>query len=227
MVMATIKKEHQKHIFLEALLLATFIFLIGILLGLMLESSREKDISNLYLKSEINILDVQTQTKLLESENFNCEMAIRKNIEFGDRIYQNAKLLEKYEASNKLTDILREQQRRYSMLRILFWVNNIKIKERCDNAPHTIVYLYSYTPKTLTEKNEQRFISEYLFGLKQEYGNSILLIPIAKDLKLNSLDLLTKDYNITDYGVILDEKKVIRDISGLQKIKKILNNSKN
>lgn len=218
------KKEHQNHVFLEALILAIFIFLIGILLGFLIESSRVEKISDLYLKSETNLLDIQVQTKLLDSKDIDCEFSIEKNIEFGNKIYNEAKLLSKYEAVSKLTNSLKEQHRRYDMLRVLFWINSIKLKETCKEAPSTVVYLYNFEPTSLNEKSQQKVISNYLMNVKEKYGNDFMLIPIARDLDLVSLEILTREIKQEGPVIIINEEFLIDNIHNLNKITDYLEN---
>ena len=218
--------ETHKHIFLEALLLAVFLFSLGLMLGFFVESSRINNIADQYLNSEVNVLDAQIQNELIKENNLNCELVIEKNIEFGNKIYEDAKLLEKYEESNKLTNGLGEQQRRYSILRTLFWLNSIEIADKCRNSFHTVVYLYDYKTTDLVLEAEQKFYSQYLLDLKQEYGDKMMLIPIAKNLGISSLDLLLSKYKLNTTSIIVDEELVVDSVEDMKKIKEALDNNK-
>ena len=72
--------KSQKNVFWEALVIALFIFGIGILIGIFIENSRAGEISEMYLESELNLLDIKIQTEILGLSNLNCEEAIIKNI---------------------------------------------------------------------------------------------------------------------------------------------------
>ncbi|MFZ5955372.1 MAG: hypothetical protein ACOYT4_03020 [Nanoarchaeota archaeon] len=209
---------NNKHIFWEALLITLFIFGLGILLGIYIENGRASDISEIYLQSEINLLDIRVQTEILNLNNINCAQIIQKNIEFGDEIYKDAEILGRYEGAGKLTDVLLEHHRRYDALRALFWVNSIRIKEKCNDQFHTVVYLYDYNPKTSEEKTKQYVFSKFLYDLKQEQGNNIVLIPIARNLNLTSVDLLANTYNIKETSIIVDENLTITRLEDLEKI---------
>jgi len=215
--------KNNKNVFWEALIITLFIFGIGILLGVFLENNRTEKISEMYLKSEINLLDIKVQTEILNIIDLDCEQAISKNIEFGDKIYQDAKQLEKYETASRITDSLVQQHRRYDLLRTLFWVNSMKIKQKCPNAFHTVVYLYDYEPEKIEEKSKQQIISNFLSELKQEKANTILLIPIAKNMNLASLDILTEKFNINQTSIIVNEDLVITELEDLYKIKQEIN----
>ncbi len=216
-------KEHQNHVFLEALVLAVVLFGLGIMLGFFIESNRTDKIANQYLASEINMLDAQIQTELIRQNGLDCGLVISKNIEFGNKIYEDAKLLEKYEASAKLSQSLRDQQKRYSVLRTLFWMNSIEIKDKCEESFHTVVYLYDYTSGDLVLESKQKFYSKYLLDLKAKYGDKIMLIPIARNMDLSSLDLMVSKYNLTTTSIIVDEKLVVDSVENLHKIDSQLN----
>lgn len=200
----------QKHAFWEALVIAIFVFGLGVLLGVFIEHSRQSTISEAYLQSEIDLLDIKIQTEALSIDNLNCNEAIQKNIEFADKVYEDAKLLKKYEGASRITDSLLSQHKRYDLLRTLLWLNSIKIKQRCGSENfNTVVYLYDYEPENIELSSKQEIFSRFLQELKNQKGSQIVLIPIAKNLGINSLDLLTDNIKITDTSVIVDEGKLI------------------
>tara|TARA_Y100000310_G_scaffold162731_1_gene162670 strand:+ start:1487 stop:2158 length:672 start_codon:yes stop_codon:yes gene_type:complete len=216
--------KSQKNVFWEAAIIAIFIFGLGILSGLYIENSRTEKISNLYLQSEINLLDIEIQSRLLDLENTDCNEAINKNIEFGDQIFTDAKVLQKYEDASRMSASLEAQHRRYDLLRTLFWVNSIKIKQRCNASFHTLVYLYNYGAEDIEEVSEQGIFSRFLTQLKDEKGNKVILIPIAKNMDLSSLEILLSNYELGRTSIILDENLVVSNLSDLEQIKQALEN---
>ena len=174
----------QKNIFWEAAVITLFIFGLGILLGIFIENSRGDKISDLYLISEVNLLDVQIQTEILNLDYADCQEIVEKNIEFADKVYNDAKVLERYEGASRFKDLLVQQHKRYDLLRTLLWINSIKIKEKCGNSLHTLVYLYDYQIDDLQEKSKQEVFSRFLEELKRDSGDTIILIPIAKNLNI-------------------------------------------
>lgn len=211
---------NQKHTFWEALVITIFIFGLGILLGLFIENSRQDRISEAYLNSEIDLLDIKIQTEILNLEDLNCPEAVEKNIEFADRVYEDAKTLKSYEDASRMSDTLVQQHKRYDLLRTLLWINSIRIKEKCKQNPfHTIVYLYDHDPQEIEKRSKQEIFSRFLSELKEEYGNKVILIPIAKNLNLASLEIMIKDFNIGQIAVIVDEKIVIDEIEDLYQVR--------
>ena len=215
--------KSQKNVFWEALFVTILIFGIGVFLGVVLENWRSEKISEMYLISDLNLLDVKVQTQILDLEDLNCKEAIVKDIEFGDKIYEDAKILDRYENANRLTNYIVQEHKKYDLLRTLFWINSIKIKEKCGKDFHTVVYLYDYGSEDLGQKNKQTVFSKYLEELKDEFGNEIILIPIARNMDLISIELLTKNYGVNGTSVIVDESLIIKKLEDLSKIKEYLN----
>ncbi len=217
--------KSQRHVFWEALFVTFLIFGLGVFLGVVLENLRSEKISDLYTQSELTLLDIKVQTQILNLDDLNCGEAIKKNIEFGDLIYEDVKKLEKYEKASKLTEYIVNEHKRYDLLRTLFWINSIKIKEKCGNEFQTLVFLYDYNSKDLGEKNKQEVFSRFLMEIKHLYGNEIILIPIAKDTGLLSIELLIKNYNINETSIILNEKHVFTKLDDLKELEEMLNQS--
>ena len=110
------------------------------------------------------------------------------------------------------------------MLRTFLWINTIDISEKCQGEFNTVVYLYEYGPKDLAKKATQNVWSKILFDLKQEKGNEIVLIPIAANSDLVSLDALLKGFEISRYPVvIIDQESIIEELSSVEDLLTYLN----
>jgi len=215
--------RNQKYIFLFALIATLIVFNIGIFMGYMLESSRIEKINQMYQNTEMKILDQITQMNSFESFDFDCDKMFDENVRFGNQIFEEASLIKRYEEANIFSEEIVAQHKRFDLLRSLFWINSVKIKEVCDLDYHNVVYFYKYNEPNFEEKSKQNVISNLLYELKEKFGNSILLIPIAGDNDISSVNLLVDKYNITEFPVVLiDEKIVITDISELEDIEKYL-----
>ena len=215
--------ESNKHVFWEALLITIFIFSVGVIIGVSVENWRGKQIGELYLESELNLLDLKIQSEIFGLHDFDCEKLTQENIEFGDKIYREALLLKDLEESQTITDSLKQQHKKYDLLRTLFWVNSIKIKQKCSEAFHTLVYIYEYDVGTDAEA-KQKVFSKYASELKNEHGDKIILIPIAGNMNLFSTQSLMQKYNIEKLPVIIiDEENKVYEIEDLQTIDSLIN----
>ena len=214
---------NQKYIFLYALILTLVVFNIGIFFGYMLESSRLSTINNLYSNAELELLDQIAQKQAIGTLGFNCTTLVNENIKFGDQIFNEALQIKKYEDANRISDTITFQHKRFDLLRTIFWINSIQIKQQCSSIYHNVIYLYKYNNPTIEQESKQKFFSNLLQDLKQKEGNNIMLIPIAADNELPSLNLLLDKYQITSFPTILiDEKIKITDVQSIDDVEKYL-----
>ncbi len=209
----------KKHVFWQALLSAILIFGLGLLLGIALENSRNNEVQNNLLNSDINVLDSQIMAQIPGNFKVDCETSAQQLTDFADSIYSEAKLLETYDSRSELTNTLEVIHRKYDLLRVILWTQSINMKKQCKSDFHTIVYIYQYQEPSILVKSEQLTFARFLEDLKGQYGNEIILIPIAGDLDLSSVELIKNSYGIDSYpAVIVDEKIVIKSIDDLDKI---------
>jgi len=213
----------QKFVFLYALIGSLIIFNIGIFMGYMLESSRIEEINKMYTNTEMKILDQIMQGNSMAVLELDCDSLIKENINFGDEIFEEAQLIQKYEDANIMSDEIISQHKRYDLLRALFWINSVKIKDKCNSSYHNVVYFYQYNNPSLEQTSKQKVFSNLLSQLKEELGNKILLIPLSGDNDIPSITLLREEYNITELPTILiDEETRLTEINSREDIEKYL-----
>ncbi len=209
----------SKHAFWQALVFTIIVFAIGILLGFFLEGSRTDDIELRLLNSEINLLDEQIRVRGVGRFDVDCELARESTFLFADDIYGEVRQLELYDSKAKLDDSLRILHRRYDLLRMMLWMESMDLKEKCSNDFHTIVYFFNYATKEIDVQAKQASLSRLLLDLKEKHGNEILLIPIAGNLELHSVELVLERYGVSELPVIIvDEEKLIRDVVTLSEL---------
>jgi hypothetical protein len=213
------EKGVQKFTFLEALFVCILIFGLGILAGIWLESYRESKITSLYSNAEISLLDMKSTENFIELVS--CDKAASELVNFADRIYNEAKLLEKYDGASRLSESLIATHRRYDLLRASLFLAALKTRNRCNSTYHIITYFYDYLEPTIETSSEQNVFSKYLLELKKSKpGQEIILIPIAADNNLASVDIILQKYNITKLPTILvNENLKVTEIEDLDKIK--------
>lgn len=209
----------SKHVFWQAFVFTIVVFGVGIVFGYYLESSRASNVEFNLLASEINLLDQQMRGKIVGESNLSCEIAVGSTFTFADKIYEDALKLEKYGSSSKFNEeIMLVLHRRYDLLRTMLWDESIKLKKRCPSF-HTVVYFFDYEPESVELKGEQDFFSRLLIDAKNSNPGRILLIPIAANLDLSSVELAIENYKIKKMpSVLIDEKTVVDEIVTLQEM---------
>lgn len=194
--------SNDKNVLWQAFLVAGAIFITGIFLGTLFEQSRADEIGDLYLNAEIDLLDIQLQNEILSSFEFDCDLSINESRDFADRIFSEALLLEKYDKANKITNSIIGLHKEYDLLRVSLWKNLILIREKCGDRFDTIVYLYDYENTPLNLEAKQSAFRNILLDVKERYGDRVILIPIAYDTGVKSLDLLRKKYGLEEVPVV-------------------------
>ena len=212
----------SKKTFIEVLIISLCLFLLGILIGNLFENKNVEKINQFYLSSEISLSD---QLALLQLENISCTVLKENNVNLANKIYEDAWVLEKYENSGKLTDTLRLVHKKYDLLRTFLWINNYQIFERCDQDFDLVVYLYEYDPEELAEIAEQKTWSKVLGDLKDVQGDTMVLIPIAVNMDITSLEVMLTEYEIPSYpAVIINNKEVITELKSVTELREYLTN---
>lgn len=213
----------KKNIFWQAFLLAGIVFILGLLLGVAFEASRADKFEKFYTGSEISLMDYFALSQLTNSGDVTCETLINSNINFADQIYEEARLLNKYEESNSLTQSLKLLHRKYDVLRTFLWINSMKTLEKCEEDVSVVVYLYEFETEDLDKKATHNVWGKILFDLKQEKAGEIILIPIAVDSDLVSLNSMINQFDINKYPVvIINNKKVLDELTSVEDIEEYL-----
>ncbi|MFH1359110.1 MAG: hypothetical protein ABIH37_04430 [archaeon] len=217
--------KSEKNVFWQSLVVTLAIFLIGIFLGLVLENWRYNNIEQLAKESEIDLIDIKLQSEIYSEDNFNCESAIRENINFAERIFEEANLLKKYEDASRLKEDIKIQHKKYDILRAMLLINSKRIKEKCNANYHDVVYFYQFNEPSIETKAKQRTFSNVLIDLKNEFGSEILLIPMAGDNDIISIKLILETYGISEEDlpiIVIDEKIKITEVTNVNDLKLVL-----
>lgn len=218
--------KSQKNVFWEALLVAILIFGIGILAGFVLENWRTSSIDLLSQKAELDLLDIRIQNDIFSFGEFDCEEAIKENLEFADKIFEEAKILDRYERASRLSENIKVQHMKYDLLRTLLLMNSKIIKKECNATYIEVVYFYSYDNEDIDIKAKQGVFSRSLAELKERKGSEVLLIPIAADIGASSIRLLLSEYGVSerDLPIVLINRNIkINEITSVDELENTLN----
>lgn len=193
---------NKKNVFWEAFVITCAVFILGLLIGLFVESSQLQSVNNYYAKAEVSLIDSLALTNSINSGE-SCSVMINTSISFADKIYNEAALLEDYENSGKITDSMKIAHAKYDLLRTILWQNLMTIQKKCPGQFNYLIYLYEYNPPNLNQKATENVWSNILYGLKQEEGNNLILVPIAVNSNLSSLNAILDQLNITNFPAIV------------------------
>jgi hypothetical protein len=169
-------------------------------------------------------MDIVALNNVVLYDNYSCEVLIDSNLAFADRIYEEAIKLDEYGEANRLSDDLDLVHRKYDLLRTFLWINANRVREQCPKEFSIVVYLYEQQEEDLAQSATQNVWSKVLFDLKQKRGRDIVLIPLAADANLTSLDSMVARYNILRYPVVIINDKVIYELKSVEELEAYLDN---
>jgi hypothetical protein len=158
-------------------------------------------------------MDDQVRNRVVTDFNVNCDLATESVFQFADEVYEDALQLERYDAASQFGETFFILHRRYDLLRSLLWTESLELKRKCGNEVHTIVYFYEFQTEDLDKSSKQLFYSRLLLDVKLAYPNKVLLIPIAVDTDLSTVDLLTMNFGITEFpSILIDEREIVDEV---------------
>ncbi len=219
-----VKEHNEKSAFGKALVLTVVLFLVGVSLGIFIESYRSSSIRDQYEDLEFELLDSKLRTNFyqLMGEDF-CDIAIQDNLEFSDMIYEEGKKIEVYARFNRLGDKLIEEKKKYTLLKTEFWLNSILLRDKCNEDYETVVYFYLDDPEDDDVKQSQNVQSRILGELKEKYGADIMLIPLPADLEVSVVDAFVELNDITMFPtVLINEEIKLEGLHSLEDIEKLI-----
>ena len=210
----------QKSVFWKGAIITFVIFITGILLGMYIEEDRSKGIIDHYEELEFSWYDSKLRTSFYQLLGQDlCENAIKDNLEFSDKIYEEGKRIQHIEDANKFDEKLRKEKRQYALLKTEFWLNAILLKETCNADYHNIIYFYKDRPDSDFEEQQQKVQSKVLGDLKERYGSDLMLIPLPINLDVGVIDVFVNTYEIEETPAILIDESIV--LSGLTSIEDI------
>lgn len=220
--------QNKKRVFWEALILTILVFVLGFLLGILFEDKRVEVIQDYYIQSENSLIDALALANVAGLDHLSCDELIKSNIDFANRIYDEARILENYEDSAKIKSDLKAQHKKYDIMRTLLWVNTLKTNKICEtDGVNVVVYAYNNDPDDLTEKAKNTVWSRILRDLKAHHGDDIILIPVAVDTEVASLQPILDTFEISSYPVIIiNNEHVLQEVSSVEEIEGYFSNSK-
>lgn len=204
----------MKKILIITTLLTLVFLLVGFFLGMWFDQMRTEEV-----KQELGQIDIMWNDARLQSlyyESFSdgelCNSALKSNLKFNEKIYEEGQKIENYEKVNRFAPKLITEKKRYALLQMQFWLNTIELKKKCGYNYSTVVYLYSHYNESLSR--EQKIQGTALYQLKEEHGEDMMLIPMPADMGLTSIDVAKSEYNITELpAIIVNEEKVFQGLT--------------
>lgn len=203
----------QKDVFLKSAMITTIIFIVGISVGIWLDTNRVEEVKSRLTEIDTFWNDARLQVSVhnLFNKSLSCDVAVKANLQFNDKIFKEGQKIERFELTNRFAPSLLLEKSRYALLQTQFWFNSIDIKNTCNVNYSTLVYFYSHYNETVAI--QQKVQSAVLLDVKDKCGQSVMLIPLPLDLNITTIDIVKDNYQIKKTpSILIDENILLEDL---------------
>jgi len=202
-----VRELNKKRYFIAALL-TLFVFIFGLMLGLVIEGKRLQYIESVNRIEKLDYSSLQLQYAYIDqlSQEKNCD-AVSKTFERSVKsLIETSERLENYQ---KNANINKEEftilKREYILAQLNYWLLAQKTKEICNRDLVTILYFYS-VDKECPNCEEQAFVLTYL---KNEFKDKLLIFALDSTYTDEPMIEMLKDqYGISRYPSLIIEGNV-------------------
>jgi len=217
------------NIFIKAGVLTLIVLLVGVQIGMWIESSKLEDIRSSLDKTDVLFNDARLQSiyyqSLQNNNNSNfCNSALEANLKYNDMIYRKGIEIENYEMSGKFTPNILLDREKYALLQFQFWMNAMQLKKICGFDYHVLLHLWKYDAGDYNTEVQQKLQSAVLIELKEKCGPKIMLSNTPIDFNLTSVELVVANYNITETpSVLIDGNITLKGFRNLEQLSYYIN----
>ena len=189
---SVLKRSLDKY--LVAFSLATLFFIVGILIGSAVTSSKMKSITNMEEDIKLELLDFELQSALAEYNPCGTYFIYslgEKLDDLGSRIIMLESQL------GKTDKRVLELKRPYTLLQIQHYLSIKKRVEKCNEEYIIILFFYSNKPEYIGDSEKQGYVLGYF---SDKYGyDKIKVYSIDGDLDLGIVNILKEMYGIETF----------------------------
>lgn len=201
-------RELNAKLYIIAGVITISIFLLGMLLGLLIEGKRVGYIDSQAKTEKLEFGSLQLQFEYLTQLNQekNCPALTAAMNEYFDKLASTEERLTEYQKDAKFDreefDILK---REYIQAEVRYWILVNKIKDACSMDIATALYFYSDDDQC-ARCADQGFVLGYL---KDLFKDKFLVFSIDSQLKDEAMiSILKSTFNITQYPTVVVGEKV-------------------
>jgi len=198
-----------------AFIIATILFALGFLLSYIVTYSKYQSVSISQGTIGYSLLDLELQERLITS-SCNVLGLFSLSTEL-DEMGSTMGILEKRFGK---TDIrVLSQKEIYSMLELQHFLLIKSYSEKCNKSINSILFFYS---------NEENFADAgekigYILDSLKSQKKQVMIYSFDYNLKINLIELLKRNYNITEPNiVIINEKIKLNNINNIKDIQKYI-----
>jgi DNA-directed RNA polymerase len=200
-------REISKGKYLLAAIITLAIFLLGMLLGLVVEGKRVVYMQSFANQQKLEFGSLQLQYQYITElgQEKNCPAVLATFETYMETLVKAQNRLEDYEKDAKLDrNEFRLIKQDYTQAELNFWLLSKKVKEICKKDVVGILYFYS-ADTLCADCEKQSFVLSYL---KDIFKDKLLVFAIDETLDIEPMvGILKETYNITEYPSLVIEDK--------------------
>ena len=207
-----VDRSISKRRYFVAGIITILLFTTGLLVGMVFDYGRVRQLENTYQEYDLNYRSLQLQFSLLNSlDNERGCVAFNSAMNMAVReLDASLQQVENYkDASSSQEASFETLQRKYVLDNIRYWTIVTDAKKICDIDKSVILYFYS--KDDCKDCSDQGVILTYF---KRKYGENLLVFPINVDLMNQEplIGVLSDIYNVTSYPSIVVEDKMYEGV---------------
>jgi len=184
--------------------MATLIFIIGIIFGQALISSKQSTIVSTQKEISLELADLELQTEFIQRSPCNATTALNNLGEKIDKLGTKIIFLENQIGKNDPTIL--ELKKPYTLLMIRHYMLSEIINAQCGTNNTLIIFVYSNKQEYISDSEKQGYVIDYV---KKKFLNTKLInvYSIAADIELEMTQTLLQFYNVNKIpSLIINEK---------------------
>ncbi|HIH37804.1 hypothetical protein J4460_00195 [Candidatus Woesearchaeota archaeon] len=199
-----VRERFRSSRYVAAAVITVLVFLLGVLLGLVIENERVTAIQRQNHQQQIEFSSLQLQYQYVDQLSLeqNCP-ALLKAFDRAVESLENSRLKLEYYTQNANTinkQDFEAMEGEYTLAQVRFWLFAKRSKQICNNDIVPIIYFFS-TKKECPDCDQQAFILTYLKKLLDDKLLNFALDGRREDEPM--ITILKSSYNVTSYPTII------------------------
>jgi len=187
--------------FLKAFLLSSFLFIVGVVIGILVSNSKIIHLNDLMAQVKTDIDNTELQFLILDSMHSNktCMYLMNSASKVGLETYEMGKQVEGYEKSKSISlSDFNQLKMKYTSLLIRTWLYIEKIRTTCEGNYSTVLYFFG--SKTCPNCGNQGMVLTFL---KEKLNENLLVYAIDGDLDLAPVEVLKDTFTVNKYPTLI------------------------
>jgi hypothetical protein len=211
-----LKMARKNNAFFAVVLLLVIVFILGMLIGRRMSSSRVSEIESLIQENELNTESYLIEQELIESfEQGNCMLANARISSLSSELWEIGRILSPSDAEQRLgSENYNFMKRKFHLMQIRTYILFYKLRQHCSNTGSIVLFYFS------RDDDESQMQGEILDRLVEDYGLRVFAIERGYSEELSFVE---EYYGIKSTpSLVVDYKEIMDGLSSYEEIEAII-----